>query len=93
MVTKCQIECNSMLQWVKCDFLLLMDVNEYMSYECSEYMYQWYVLHLNIRNFSTHSHSSEEENRTYNRSKNCKCKRALKLQLLLKLRLSAIWGR
>jgi hypothetical protein len=40
MVTKCQIECNSMLQWVKCDFLLLMDVNEYMSYECSEYMYQ-----------------------------------------------------
>jgi hypothetical protein len=44
-----------------------------MSYEYSEYMYQ-YVPHLNIRNSSTRSHPSEDENH----SKNCKCKRAFK---------------
>jgi hypothetical protein len=47
-----------------CNFLLVMHVNERMSYECSEYMYP----HLNIHNLSTRSHASEEENRTYLKS-------------------------
>ena len=38
-----------------------MDVNEWMSYECSEYVFP----HLNIHNSSTRSHPSEEENRLY----------------------------
>jgi hypothetical protein len=44
----------------KCDFLLMMDVNEWMSYQCSEYMYP----HLNIRNSSTRSYSLKDKNRT-----------------------------
>ena len=47
-----------------------MDVNEWMSYECSDEG----TCTQNIRNSSTRSHPSEEENRTRNRSKNCKCK-------------------
>jgi hypothetical protein len=52
-----------------------MDENEWMSYECSEYMF----LHLSIYNLSTPSHPPEEENRTRNRSK--KCKQALRAPL------------
>ena len=47
-----------------------MDVNEWVSYECSDEG----VHTQNIRNPSTRSHASEEENRTRNRSKNRKCK-------------------
>ena len=50
----------------RCDFLL-MDVNEWMSYECSDEG----TYTQNIHNSSTRSYTSEEENRTWNRSKNC----------------------
>ena len=62
------------------DFLLLMDVNEWISDEYSDEG----TCTPNIRNSSTHSHASEGENRTRNRSKNCKCKRALK-KIILKM--------
>jgi hypothetical protein len=55
------------------DFLLLMDVNEWVSYECSDEG----TYAKNIYNSSTRSHPPEGENRTRNRSKNCKCKPAL----------------
>ena len=57
----------------RCDFLLLMDVNEWMSYECSDEG----TYTQNVRNSSTRSHPSEEENRTRNLSKNGKCKTGL----------------
>jgi hypothetical protein len=47
-----------------CDFLLLMDVNEWISYECSDEG----TCTPNIRNSSTRSHASEGENRTRNRT-------------------------
>ena len=56
----------------QCDFLLLTDVKEWISNECSEYRF----LPLNIRVWFTHSHPSKGENRTRNRSKSCKCERA-----------------
>ena len=46
-----------------CDFLLLMDVNEWISSEYSENMYP----RLNIHNSFTRSHQSEEGNRTRSR--------------------------
>jgi hypothetical protein len=53
-----------------------MDVNEWMSYECSDE-----DTHTpNIRNSSTHSHASEGENRIRTRSENCECKRAFMFQ-------------
>jgi hypothetical protein len=56
-----------------CDFRCdLMDVNEWMNYECSDEG----TYSQNNHNSSTHSHTSEEENRARNRSKNCKCKQA-----------------
>jgi hypothetical protein len=55
----------------RCDFLLL-DVNEWMSYECSDEG----AYTQNIRNSFTCSHASDKENRTRNRDKNYKCKRA-----------------
>jgi hypothetical protein len=55
-------------------FFSLMDVNEWMSYECSD---EGTYIH-NIHNLSTRSHASEDESRTRNRSKNSKCKQALK---------------
>jgi hypothetical protein len=42
------------------DFLLLMDVNEWMSYKCSDESTHT----QNINNSSTLSHASEEENHT-----------------------------
>jgi hypothetical protein len=57
----------------RCDFLLLMDVNEWMSYECSDEG----SCTQNIHNPSTRSHASEEENR----NKNCKCKQAFTVDL------------
>jgi hypothetical protein len=55
-----------------CDFLLLMHVNEWMSYECLDE-----GTHTqNIRYSFTHSHASEEENCIRNRNKRCKCERA-----------------
>jgi hypothetical protein len=54
-----------------------MDVNEWMSYECSD---EGKCTH-NIRNSSTRSHPSEGENRTSNRSKNCKCVYTLELEI------------
>jgi hypothetical protein len=51
------------------DFLLLIDVNEWMSYECSDKR----TYSQNIHNSSTHSHAPEEETR--NSSKNRKYKR------------------
>ena len=61
----------------RCDFLLLMDVNKWISYECSDEG----TCTLNIRNSSTRSHASEGEYRTRNRSKNCKCKHGPLLDL------------
>jgi hypothetical protein len=52
-----------------------MDVNEWISYECSDEG----TCTPNIHNSSTRSHPSEGENRTRNRSKSCKCKRAFTL--------------
>jgi hypothetical protein len=49
----------------RCDFLLLMDVNEWMSYECSDEG----TCTPNIHNPSPRSHASEGENRTRNHSK------------------------
>ena len=58
----------------QCDFLLVMDVNEQMSYKCSDE--GTYI--QNIHTSSARSHPSEGENRTRNRSKNCKtCKTLL----------------
>ena len=57
----------------RCDFLLLMYVNEWMSYECSDEDTHTQSIH----NLFTRSHPLEEENCIRNRSKNCKCKRAL----------------
>ena len=54
-----------------------MDVNEWMSYECSD---EGTYIH-NIHNSSTRSHASEDENRTRYRSKNCKCKRKTGLKV------------
>jgi hypothetical protein len=45
------------------EFLLLTDVNEWISNECSEYM----LLHLNICGWSTQSHPSKG-------GKSCRCK-------------------
>ena len=52
------------------DFLLLVDVNEWMSYECSDEG----TYTQNIHNPSTLSHVSEDENRLGNHSKYCRCK-------------------
>ena len=52
----------------RCDFLLVMDVNEWMRYECSDES----TCTQNIGNSSARSDPSEEENRTRNRSKICK---------------------
>ena len=54
-----------------------MDVNEWISYECSDEG----TCTPNIHNSSTRSHPSEGENRTRNRSKSCKCKRAFTLHV------------
>jgi hypothetical protein len=51
-----------------CDFSLLMNVKEWMSYECLD------EVHI-LRTLMARSHPSEEENHTRNRSKSCKCKR------------------
>jgi hypothetical protein len=56
---------------LRCDFLLLMDVIEWMSYESS---HESTCTH-NIHNSSTRSQASEGESRTRNRSTNCKCER------------------
>jgi hypothetical protein len=55
-----------------CDFLYLTDVNEWMSYKCSDK----YTYTQNIHNSSIRLHPSEEENCTRTRSENCKCKQA-----------------
>jgi hypothetical protein len=47
-----------------CDFLLLIDVNEWINNECAECV----LPHLNIRDWFTRSHPSKGENRTRNRS-------------------------
>ena len=44
----------------RCEFLLLMDVNEWMSYECSHEVI--YVMHSQLT--YTRSHAPKEENRT-----------------------------
>ena len=44
----------------RCDFLLLMDANEWISFECSD----GGTCTPNIRNSCTRSHASEGENRT-----------------------------
>jgi hypothetical protein len=67
--------------YTRCDFLLLMDVNEWINYECSDEG----TCTPNIHNSSTRSHASEGENRTRNRSKNCKCKQAIKCAVKLKM--------
>jgi hypothetical protein len=56
-----------------------MDVNECISYECSDEG----TCTPTIHNSYTRSHASEGENRTRNHSKKCKCKRVL--TILLKL--------
>ena len=62
-------------QRMRCDFLLLMDGNEWMSCKCSDK-----GTHTqNIYNSYTRLHTSEGD-RTRNRSKNCKCKRAFHLK-------------
>jgi hypothetical protein len=57
----------------RCDFLLLMHVNEWITYECSDAG----TCTPNIHNSSTRSHASEGGNCSRNRSKNYKCKRDL----------------
>jgi hypothetical protein len=54
------------------DFLLLVNVNEWINNECAECA----LPHLNIRDWFTRSHPLKGENRTRNRS--CKCKRTTK---------------
>ena len=51
----------------RCDIFLLMHVNEWMRYECSDEG----AYTQNINNSSTGSHRSEEENRPRTRSKKC----------------------
>jgi hypothetical protein len=51
----------------RCDIFLLMHVNEWMRYECSDEG----TYTQNINNSSTGSHRSEEENRPRTRSKKC----------------------
>ena len=58
-VTCCN-DCQNFCCNFRCDFLLLMDVNEWMSYECSDEG----ACTQSIPNSSTRSHTSEEENRT-----------------------------
>ena len=55
----------------QCDFLLLIDVNEWTNNECAECM----LPHLNICHWCTRSHPSKGENR----GESCKCMRALAL--------------
>jgi hypothetical protein len=52
-------------QYVICDFLLMMDVKEWMSYCINVHMLATFIIHV-----STRSHASEEEYRTRNHSKN-----------------------
>ena len=54
-----------------------MDVNEWMSYVCSD---EGTNIH-NIHNSSTRSHASEDENRTRYRSKNLRACQTAKLRL------------
>ena len=54
-----------------CDFVLLMDVNEWINNECPECV----LPHLSICDWITRSHPSKGENRTRNRS----CEQALKM--------------
>jgi hypothetical protein len=58
------------------DFLLLIDVNEWINNECAECA----LHHPNIREWFTRSHPSKGENRTRNRSQIRKCKRAFKFE-------------
>jgi hypothetical protein len=57
----------------RCEFPLLMYVNEYTIYECSDAG----TYTQNINNLFTRSHPSEGENRTIN----CKCKREFKVPM------------
>ena len=64
LVYTCNICCD-----FRCDFLLLMDVNEWISYECSDEG----TCTPNICTSSTRSHASEGEYCSRNHSKKCKC--------------------
>ena len=61
----------------RCDYLLLMDVNDWMCCECSDEdtPYGVHILRSqNIHYSSTRSHPSEKEYRIFrNRTENCKC--------------------
>ena len=61
----------------RCDYLLLMDVNDWMSCECSDEdtPYGVHILRSqNIHYSYTRSHPSEKEYRIFrNRTENCKC--------------------
>ena len=56
-----------------CDFLLLVDVNEWMNYECSDKG----LYTQNIHTSSTRSHPPEEGNTTRNHRENGNCESAL----------------
>ena len=58
-----------------CDFLLLIDVSEWINNECAKCV----LPHLNICDWFTRLHPSKGENRTRNRSESCKCNRACRL--------------
>ena len=63
-------KCNLICCNFRCDLLLLMDVNEWMSYKCSD---EVHMLKTFITDLLVHICASEGENRTKNRSENYKC--------------------
>jgi hypothetical protein len=63
-------KCNLICCNFRCDLLLLMDVNEWMGYKCSD---EVHMLKTFITDLLVHICASGE-NRTRNRSENCKCK-------------------